>query len=162
VAPRAGPVVVFAKRPPDPLDPVVQQLESVLGRTVSLGSLALLHETAGFPIVNAAVAPGTALGITRTLVDLADAGVDQVRVVVRGHNSTAGTITVTVVDVTHTVELGRVDLTGVADVTVAGPWTVITPPGGEQELEVQVIGDGAMDPTLYTVSLQLRTSQARF
>ncbi len=161
MAPRAGSVVKFAQRPDDPLSAIVGQLEDVLGKTVSLADLLLLFESVGFTVTNAATAPGTAVGITRTLVDFGDAGADQVRVVLRGHNSTAGTVQVTVFDVTTGVELARVALTGVTDVTVAGEWTNITPSGADQELEVRVIGDGAMDPLLYSVHLQLRTSQAR-
>lgn len=160
--PRPQPVVEFAQRPPPgPLKEVVDQLTKVLGKITALVDVALLLEAAGYTATNAAAGAGSSLAFTRTPIDFADAGVDQVRVCVRGRNSVAGTVTVTVHDITANIELCRVAVTGAADVTVASGWTTIKPTGADQEVEVRVIGNAADDPIFLRVSLQGRTLQAR-
>jgi len=159
---REGPVLTFPARvPPGSVRDAIDKTGATAGRMVPIADVALLLETAGFTVTNAAVAPGTALPATRTEVDLADAGVDSVRVVVRANNSAAGSVVVTVHDVTNNLELCRVTVTGVTATTYLGAWTRVVPKGGDSEIEVRVIGDGVFDPLLFTVHLQLRTTQAR-
>lgn len=159
---RDKPVVEFGTRPPPgDVRSAIDRLAGVLGMVTALVDVPLLAEQAGYVVTNAAGGAGTALAFTRALVDFADAGVDQVRVVVRGRNSVAGSVTVLVYDVTNNVELARVTVTGAADVTVAGAWTTLKATGIDHEVEVRVIGNGADDPVLLRVSLQGRTLQAR-
>lgn len=149
------------RRPVVVADPGYETLRGVLGKMVSLADILLLASTGGFAFANAAVAPGSPFLPGRVLVDFADAGIDQVRVCVRGNAGAAGTVQVTVHDVTNNVELGRVAVTNAADSTVAGEWTTIVPTGLDQEIEARVIGDGVLDPVLFRVSLQCRTLQRR-
>lgn len=152
-APERRPVVVA--------DPSYDALRMLLGKLTSLTDLCLLSEDAGKLFSNAPAAPGAVHQHGAVWVDFADAGIDQVRVCVRGNAGAAGTVQVTVHDRTNNVELARVALSGAADSTVAGAWTRITPTGEEQEIELRVIGDGALDPVLFRGSLQCRTLQAR-
>lgn len=149
------------RRPVVVADPGYETLRGVLGKMVSLADILLLASTGGLAFPNAAVAPGSPFLLGRVLVDFADAGVDQVRVCVRGNAGAPGTVQVTVHDVTNNVELGRVAVTNAADSTVAGEWTTIVPTGLDQEIELRVIGDGVLDPVLFRGSLQCRTLQAR-
>lgn len=159
---RPQPVVEFAQRPPPgPVKEALETLAKVLGKVTALVDVALLLEAAGYTATNAAGGAGTALTFSRTPVDFADAGCDQVRVVVRGKNSVAGSVTVTVHDVTQNLELCRVVVTGSTEQTAIGLWTTIKPTGLDQEVEVRVIGNGADDPVFLRVSLQGRTLQAR-
>src|SRR5205823_214353 len=111
----------------------------------------------GYTVVNAVASPGTALTFTRTLVDLADAGCDQARIVVRGNAGAAGTVQVTAYDVTNSRELARVAVVDGTDQTVAGAWTTLTLSGTDHEIEIRVLGNGVLDPVLTRVSLQLRS-----
>lgn len=147
--------------PPGALKDALTLLTAVLHRITSVSEFALLLDSAGVTFTNAAVSPGSANTTTRDSVDFVDAGIDQVRVVCRGNNSAVGTVEVTVYDVTDTVELGRVQMSGVTPTTYTGAWTNISPTGGDHEIEVRVIGDGAFDPVTYSVRLQGRTLQAR-
>lgn len=159
---RDKPVVEFAQRPPPgPVKEALDSLSKVLGKVTAIVDVALLLEQGGYVATNAAAAPGSSLTFTRTPIDFADAGIDQTRVVVRGRNSVAGTVTITVHDVTNNVELCRVAVTGAADVTAIGAWTTMRATGLDQEVEVRVIGNGADDPVLLRVSLQGRTLQSR-
>jgi len=160
-AERRNIVVEFASRPPaGDLKTVLDTLRAVLGKMVSLCDLLLLASTTAHVVTNAATTPGTSLLFTRCLVDFGDAGVDQVRVVVRGDATAAGPVQVTVHDVSNAKELARVAMTGAGAATRAGPWTTITPTGVDHEIEVRVIGDSVLDPELFRVSLQLRTLKA--
>lgn len=147
--------------PPGPVREAVEALRVILHRVTSIAEFCLIRETAGVTFTNAAVSPGTADTTTRDSIDFVDAGIDQVRVVVRGNNSAAGTVEVTVYDVTDAVELCRVQMSGATPTTYTGEWTSIEPTGGDHEVEVRVIGDGAFDPIVYGVKLQGRTLQAR-
>jgi hypothetical protein len=154
-------VVDLAQRPPPgDLRRLYDVLSQVLGKMVSLCDVAMLLEAASYVVTNAAGGAGTALAFTRVLLDFADAGADQVRLVVRGDAGAAGTVTVVAFDVTNSKELCRVDVSGAAAVTVAGKWTSITPTGLDHEVELRVIGNGVLDPELFRVSLQLRTLRA--
>lgn len=159
---RPDPVLNIAERVPEgPMRRVMDSLQRVVGRASALVNVTLLRETAGHTVSNAASGAGTAITATRTMVNLADAGVDNVRVVVRGKNSGAGTVTVQVYDVTNSVALASVDVVDGTEGTFAGDWTSIAPLGTDDEIEVRVIGDDAFDPVLYAVQLQGRTVQAR-
>ena len=158
---RIQPVLQFAERPPDSaLRRILGLLESVFSREIALLVVPFLANAGGLTVTNAAVAPGSALG-TRTLIDLADAGVDQVRVVLRGNNSTAGSVTVQIYDVTSSMVLCSVVVTGTTVTTYASSWTRYVPVGGDLELEARIVGDGAMDPVLFSVVLQGRTTHVR-
>lgn len=156
-----GVVSFGSAAPPGPLKDALTILTAVLHRITSVSEFCLLLDSAGVTFTNAAVSPGSANTTTRDSVDFVDAGIDQVRVVCRGNNSAAGTVEVTVYDVTDAVELGRVQMSGATPTTYTGEWTNITPTGGDHEIEVRVIGDGALDPVCYSVRLQGRTLQAR-
>lgn len=158
---RAEPIAPITARVDGPLKSVIDVWHALFGKVESLVDVLLLFETAGHTVTNAAAGAGTAVAFTRVLVDFADAGVDSVRVMAYGNNSAAGSVIVTVHDVTNNVELCRVTLTDATPAAYAGDWTTIIPTGTEQELEVRVIGDGAFDPVLYNVHLQGRTTQAR-
>jgi hypothetical protein len=139
----------------------IDKVGAVVGKTVSFVDVALLLDVAGVNVVDAAGGAGTALTTTRTKIDFGDAGIDSVRVVVRGKNSAAGSITVQVYDVTNGAVLASVVVTGVADQTATGAWTRLVPVGEDAEIEMRVVGNAADDPTLYAVHFQGRTTQAR-
>jgi hypothetical protein len=158
---RDAPVVNLARpnMPPE-LRGVVGELERTVGKTTALADILLLADFAGYTIVDAATTPGTAITASRTHVDFSDAGADQCRLVARGHAGAAGSVVVLVYDVTNSKELCRVTLTDGVATTMAGAWTNLTPSGSDHEVELRVIGNGTLDPTLYRVSLQLRTLRA--
>lgn len=156
-----GVVVEFADRPdPGPLRSTIDTLRAVLGKLVSLADVPLLLATAGYVTAAAAASPGTSEPTTRVFVDFAEAGVDQVRLVVRAKNSGAGAVTLALYDVTNSVTLATVVVTGVAAATYAGAWVTVRPSGTDQELELRVVGAGET-PTIYALHAQLRTLQAR-
>ena len=159
---RKDPVVDFGLRPePGPLKRVLDILHALFGKVVSLSVVALLLEIGGHTVTNAASGAGTALTKTRTTIDFQDAGVDSVRLVVRGENSASGSVTVQLYNVTTSAAMATATLTNASEQTDEGSWTVFTPNGGDEEIEIRVIGDGAFDPILYAVHLQMRTVQAR-
>ncbi len=159
---RKEPILDFAARPePGPLKEVVDVLTRTIGRTVAIGTVPMLTEVGGHVVTDAATTPGTALAFTRTFIDLADAGVDNLRLVVRAKNSVAGSVTVQLYDVTSSVVLCTVVVTGTTETTYAGAWVTVVPGSDDRELELRVVGDGAADPTIYTAQLQMRTTQAR-
>lgn len=159
---RAEPIIEIAERPPQgPLRRVIDILRALFGKVVSIVDVCLLLVVAGHTVTDAAGGAGTALPTTRTKIDFADAGIDSVRVVVHGQNSGAGSVTVQVYDVTHSVALAQVMVTGAAAVTVDGDWTRLEAMGDDSVIEVRVIGNGADDPVLYAVHFQARTTQAR-
>lgn len=154
---RKEPVVVFGERPGSPeLQRILDTLSRVLGKISALVDITLLNIVTGYPVTNAAADPGTALA-TRTELDFLDAGIDSVRMIVRGQNSTAGSVTVQVYNTTQSLVMASCTLTGVAMQTAKSDWLVFTPVGGDEAVEVRVLGDGAMDPTLFNVHLQGRT-----
>lgn len=156
-----GAVVDFSDRPdPGPLSRVLDTLRAVLGKMVSLCDIPLVLTAAGYVTAAAAASPGTSVPIARTAVDFADAGADQVRLVVYGKNSGAGTVTLALYDVTNGVTLATVAVTGVAAATFIGAWTTVKPTGVDQVIELRVVGAGET-PTLYALHAQLRTLQAR-
>lgn len=156
-----GVVSFGASAPPGALKDALALLTAVLHRITSVVEFPLILDTGGVTFTNAAVSPGSANTTTRDSIDFVDAGIDQVRVVVRGNNSAVGTVEVTVYDVTDSVELCRVQMSGVTATTYTGDWTSITPTAGDHEVEIRVIGDGVFDPICYRVSMQGRTLQAR-
>lgn len=159
---RAEAVVTFDVRPPPgPLKRVVDILQALLGKVTSLAVITLLASEAGYTVTNAAGGAGTALTVTRTTLDLEDAGVDSVRLVVRGQNSGAGSVTVQAYNVTTSAALASVTVTDALEQTADSGWTVVAPAGGDEQVEIRVIGDGAFDPVLYSAHLHLRTVQAR-
>ena len=159
---RPDPVVDLGLRPEaGPLRSVFDILHAVFGKVVSVAAVALVLEIAGTTVTNAASGAGTALTKTRTTIDFQDAGVDSVRLVVRGENSASGSVTVQLYNVTTSAAMATATLTNASEQTDEGSWTVFTPNGGDEEIEVRVIGDGAFDPILYAVHLQMRTVQAR-
>ena len=159
---RKDPVVDFGLRPePGPLRSVLDILHALFGKVVSLSVVALLLEIGGHTVTNAASGAGTALTKTRTTVDFQDAGVDSVRLIVRGENSASGSVIVQLYNVTTSAAMATATLTNASEQTDEGAWTVFVPNGGDEEIEVRVIGDGAFDPILYAVHLQMRTVQAR-
>ena len=159
---RKEPVVVLTERPDaGPLRRFMDAFQHLFGKVVSLSVVTLLADHAGVTVTNAAADPGTALSKTRTTVDFLDAGVDSVRVIVRGENSAAGSVVVHVYNTTQSASMASATVTNATEQTAESAWTVFTPAGGDEEIEVRVIGDGAFDPILYSVHLQMRTTQAR-
>ena len=146
---------------PGPLRDALTLLTATLHRITSVAEFTLICDTVGVTFTNAATTPGTANTKTRDSIDFVDAGIDQVRIVVRGNNSAVGTVAVSVYDVTDSVELCTVTMSGVTETTYTGSWTSITPTGGDHEVETRVIGNGAFDPICYRVAMQARTLQAR-
>ena len=160
---RTEPVTTFGPSPPTgPLQVVLDILHAVFGKVVSLAVVTLLLNEGGFAVINAATGLGTALSRTRTTVDFQDAGVDSVRVVVRGENSAASpNVIVEVFNITASLRMAAATLVGTTEQTVESGWVAFAVNGGDEDIEVRVIGDGALDPILYAVHLQLRTTQAR-
>jgi len=155
---RTTPVVELLDRvPPGPMRNVIDTLQRTLGKTVSLTTLELVKDLAGYQITDAAVSPGTDIPEARTAINFGDAGVDNVRLVVRGNNSAAGTVTVEVYQVTTDVTIASVEVTDAAQATFQGEWTLFTPDGTDEPVGLRVVGDGAFDPTVYRVELQMRT-----
>lgn len=159
---RSEPVAPINERPePGPVRRFFDVWHALFGKVVSFADVLMLYAATGVTVTNAAAGAGTALTHTRLYVHFADSGADQVRLVVRAENSAAGSVTVQLYDVTNARALCTVTVTGVAVATYAGEYAATQPTGNEHELELRVIGDGAMDPILYRVSAQLRTTQAR-
>ncbi len=159
---RKDPVVDFGLRPePGPLRRVLDILHALFGKVVSLSVVALLLEIGGHTVTNAVSGAGTALTKSRTTIDFQDAGVDSVRLIVRGENSASGSVTVQLYNVTTSAAMCTATLTNASEQTDEGAWTVFTPNGGDEEIEIRVVGDGAFDPIIYGVHLQMRTVQAR-
>lgn len=155
---RKDPVVNIAERvPPGPMRGVMDTLQSVLGKTVSFSSLELLKDLAGYAITNAAGSPGTDVPEARTVMHFADAGIDQLRVVVRGKNSAAGSVAVQVYRVTGALTLAAVTVTDGTLATFTGTWTTFTPTGADEDIGLRVVGNGTFDPILYRVDVQMRT-----
>lgn len=150
------PVVDFPLPTDGALRTVLDVLRGCLGRLVSLADLPLFAEHGGYTLV-AAAAPGTTVMGSQAVVDLVDAGVDQVRVVAYGANS-SGSATLQVYDTAAAQALCTVTLTSVSNAFAFGAWTKITPAAGDRQLELRVVGDGAATQTLYRVDLQLRTT----
>lgn len=162
MSPRPSPVYEFTERATDPVTRrIIDMLHALFGKVTSVVDVLLFSEPAAYTVVNAAATPGTSLGFSHVAVDFADAFIDQVRVVVTGANSGAGSVIVTVHDVTNNVELCRVTVTGAVSATWIGAWTTITPTGSDQEIELRCIGNGADDPFFYNAHCQGRTLQAR-
>lgn len=170
---RKDPVLSFAARPPPgPLKDSLDTMTALFGKVVSLSVSALLLEQAGttisalfleqagVTITDAASGAGTALTTTRTAIDFENAGIDAVRVVARGENSGSNAITIQVFNTTTSAVLATATITGTSEQTGIGNWTALSPNGGDEEVEVRVIGDGADDPILYGVHLQMRTQAA--
>lgn len=131
-------------------------LRAALGRLTSLVAMPLLLDVGGVAFVALGGAGSTVSGV-RGAADLADATVDQVRVVVYGQTS-AGAATVQIYDVTNSRVLCSVGITNALAINV-GAWTRVSPIAGDAELSVRVIGDGAATQTLHNVTLQGRTSR---
>ena len=158
---RTGPIVQVAQRPqPGPVRALLDALEATAGRASSLAPIPLLHEAAGYVTAAAAGSPGTSVPITQTVLDLADAGVDSVRLVGYGKNSGAGSVTLALYDVTNSATLCTATLTGATAGAFAGSWTTVQPTGSDQTVDLRVVGAGET-PTLYTLHLQGRTVQVR-
>lgn len=154
---RPQPVASFG----GPLQRVLDVLHALFGKVVSLSDVALLLDTAGVTVTNAASGSGTALTATRAAIDFADAGVDNVRLVVRGQNSAAGDVTVQAYNVSASAVIASATITGTSEQSAESDWVRLAPAGGDEEVEIRVVGDGAADPVLYSAHLQLRTLQAR-
>ena len=147
-----------------PLRGVLDILHALFGKVVSLAVVALLLESAGHTVTNAATGAGTAITTTRTSIDFQDAGVDSVRLVVRAKNSALTDLIFQAYNVTTSTAIATATITTTetTEQTVEGDWTVLVPNGGDEEIEVRVISvNGTEDPILYSVHLQLRTVQAR-
>lgn len=158
---RTHAVVNLAERvEPGPLRNIMDVLQRTLGKTVSLSNLELVKDLAGYQIVNAAGAPGTDIPEARTAINFGDAGIDHLRLVVRGNNSAAGSVIVQVYRVTGSTTIAAVTVTNATLGTFQGDWTVLKPTGADEEIGLRVVGDGAFDPTLYRVDLQMRTLRA--
>lgn len=159
---RTEPVANFdVGQPPGPLQLVTDLLHALFGKVTSLAVLTLLSDHGGVTVTNAATGAGTALTTTRTTVDFQDAGVDSVRLIVRGENSAAGDVAVQAYNVTTSTAIATATVTDATEQTADSGWTVLAPNGGDEEIEIRVVGDGAFDPVLYSAHLQMRTVQAR-
>lgn len=159
---RKHPVTDWGIRPESgPVRRILDILQILFGKVVSLATIALLVEIAGHTVTNAAADPGTALTKSRTTVDFSDAGIDSVRIIVRGENSGVGSVTVQAFNVTGAAAIATATLTNASEQTADSGWTVLPILDGDQEIEVRVVGDGAFDPIIYAVHLQMRTVQAR-
>lgn len=157
---RTEPVVSFNHPATGPMRQMVDTLQRVLGKTTSIGEVGFIRDLAGYQIINAAISPGTDIPELRTVINFADAGIDQVRVVVRGKNSAAGSVTVQVYRITGGATIASATVTDGTAVTFQGAWTVLVPTGADEEIGLRVVGDGVFDPTFYRVDLQMRTLRA--
>jgi len=158
---RTHAVVDLAERvEPGPMRRVMDVLQTVIGKTTAFSSVELLKDLAGYAITNAAATPGTDVPEARTVVHFGDAGVDQVRVVVRGNNSAAGSVVVEVYRITGSATIASVTVTDATLGTFQGDWTVMKPTGEDEEIGLRVVGDGAFDPVLHRVDFQMRTLRA--
>lgn len=124
------------------------------GKLTPILDVVLLHSVGG-----STIAAGATVEIEGTHVplDLADANVDSVRVTARGIANTAS-VTVQAYDRTNAVVLASVAL-GTSLSTVTGAWTQVVPKGGNREIVLRVVGNGANDQVLRNVRLQGRTVQ---
>lgn len=158
MAPRTQQIVDF----PVILDPKVPQfaelveiLRRFFGKVVSLGESTLLSSHAGVALT-AASSPGTALIESKTSIDLADAGIDQARLVGYGSSTVASQVlrlndttgSRTICSVTMPTSAGR----------FIGDWTSIPLSPGDRAIEVAVVGNGVATQTLYRVAVQWRTA----
>lgn len=157
---RTGPVVNL----PVVLDPSVPQFAELvellrrhLGKVVSFASIALHLEHGGTTLT--AGSGGTVLPASRTTIDIADTGVDSLRLVAAGSASASG-MRLRLLDVTDSpVLLAELELP-TSDTWVAGDWTRWAPTSRDRQLEVVVVGNGSATQTLTRVDVQLRTVHA--
>lgn len=158
---RSSPVVELAGRvPPGPTRQIMDVLQRVLGKTVSLASVSLVNDLGGVQVTNAATTPGSDVTEARAVVHLADAGIDQLRLVVRGKNSASGAVVVEAYRVSGGETLASVTVTDGSLATFLGDWTTVIPTGEDEEIGLRIVGDGAFDPTVYRVDMQMRTLRA--
>lgn len=150
---RSGPIVDFAS---ETLGDLIQTLRGVLGRIASLVAWTMLEESVGF---NVAAAVSTDIAFTAESFELADAGVDQMRVQCYGKTAAGAGIAVLVYDLTNARELCRVALTAALQLNV-GAWTKVPAKGSDATLIVRVLGDNVNAQTLYSVRVQARTTRA--
>ncbi len=157
---RKDPIIsIDVREAPGPVRRIMDILHALFGKVVSLSVVALLLETQ--TITNAAASAGTALTKTRTTVNFEDAGVDSVRLIVRAENSASGTVSVQLYNVTQSAIMAAATVTNAVEQTADSGWTVFKRNGGDEEVEIRVVGDGAFDPILYGAHMQMRTVQAR-
>lgn len=124
------------------------------GKLTPLLDVVLLHDVAGVTI-----AAGATVEVEGTHVplELADASIDSVRLLARGIANTAAVV-IQAYDRTNAVVLASVTL-ATALSTVAGSWTQVAAKGGDREIVLRVVGDGANSQVLRNVRLQCRTVQ---
>ncbi len=153
---RKDPVLDITERPdPGPMRRFVDSIIKAFGKEVSLCSITLLADMAGYTVTNAAAGAGTDLPEARSVVHFGDAGIDQARLVVSGKNSAAGSVPVQVYR--GATVLGAVTVTGTSTSRAGSDWITFVPTGADEEVGVTVIGNGSDDPVLYRVELQCRT-----
>lgn len=159
---RKEPIFTTVDRPPPGVvRKLIDTLQAVFSREVAILDVCLLFDNDGITVTDAAASPGDSLVATTVALNLGDAGIDQLRLLVYGNNSAAGSVTVQVYDLTNSAVLATVTVTDATPDLFIGEWTRIVPTQEDQEVEIRVVGDGAFDPLLYSVHLQGRTNQVR-
>src|SRR5262245_14674875 len=155
---RVGPIAEF---PEATLDELVDRLRRITSRELAVGEWLLVFDPSGknIPSGGAAFVDVGPLDV----VDFADAGVDQCRVVATGSVGPGGGgvgIAISVFDVTNNRELARTgSSTGPAAGLAVGPWTVVPLKGSDALLVVRVLFASGGSITVTSVRLQARTSK---
>lgn len=159
---RSDAVVSFDVRPPPGhLKRVIDILQALFGKVTSLTVLSMLVDASGFSVTSAASGTGTSVTPSRTVVDFEDAGVDSLRLVTRGEGLASGDVEVRLNNVTTSKVLATATLSGATEQSAESDWVTIAPNGGDEELEIRVVGDDSGTPILYAAHVHMRTVQAR-
>ncbi len=154
------PVIQFSASPPDHHTAILKdELQRVLGRIVAHATVPLHQNAAGTTVT---LSGGTAtVAPMSSTVDFGDAGVDLVRAVVYGtppaHDATVQVFNVTTGKVIATATLPAGGSAG----QVPGAWTQLQALGGDEHIEVHVVGTGSDAPVLHAVHLQMATASAK-
>jgi len=156
-----GQVIQFSAKPADTHAAVLQdELQRVVGRIVAHATIPLHQNYAGTTITLGGAGTATAAAMA-SAVDFADAGMDLVRAVVYG-TPPAGKVTVNVRNLTTGKIVATAALPGGAAAGVfTGPWMHLTPAGGDEHLQVELVGTAGHQPVLNTVHLQGATANAK-
>jgi len=152
-------VIDIAPPPDQPsMRTAFETLRETVGLSSSLASIPLVMSEAGVAVVGAV--DGTAVVMSRTVVDFEDARIDQMRLC-GWAGANGANCSIRVVDLTgSTVVLCTVALVNGAATWVQGSWTLVEPPtlgGGSRKVALQCVGNGALTQTVHHAELQMRS-----
>jgi len=156
-----GQIIQFGVSPTDPhLAGLKDELQRALGRVTNHATVPLHQNYAGTTIaLSGGAATCAAMG---AVVDHADAGGNLCRCVVYGTPPAAHDATVQVYNVTTGQVMASVTMpAGAPAGSFAGSWTGFTPAGGDENLQVRIVGTGSDNVVLNSVHHQFATANLK-